>query len=114
MEKQKKKEILAAYKDRTVVGGIYAIKNTVNGKIQILSTTDLQGSKNRFEFSKKTNSCVTMKIQEDWKNFGSDAFAFELLEELVKKETQSLKEFNTDIKVLEEIWHEKIDSEKLY
>ena len=96
------------------MGGIYAIKNTVNGKIQILSTTDLQGSKNRFEFSKKTDSCVTMKIQEDWKNFGSDAFAFELLEELVKKETQSLKEFNTDIKVLEEIWHEKIDSEKLY
>jgi len=114
MEKQNKKEMLAAYKERKMIGGVYAIKNTANGKILLLSATELQGSKNRFEFSQKTGSCVNVKLQEDWNKLGSAAFVLEILEELEKKDTQTPKEFSDDIKTLKELWLEKLDSEKLY
>ncbi|MEA4988163.1 MAG: GIY-YIG nuclease family protein [Anaerovorax sp.] len=114
MDRQSRKEKIEAYKQRKVIGGIYLIKNTVNGKSLLQSSTDLAGSKNRFEFSCHTGSCMIYKLKKDWEEFGKDVFVFEVLEELVKKETQTPKEFSEDIKTLEEIWMEKLDSGILY
>jgi len=114
MDKPNKKEILATYKERKIIGGVYLIRNTANNKALLLSTTDLQGSKNRFEFSLKTSSCVTLKLQKEWAEFGANSFTMEVLEELSKTDAQTLKEFGDDIKNLEEIWLEKLDSNTLY
>ena len=114
MEKQNKKELQAAYKERKVIGGICAIKNAENGKMLLASVADLQGYKNRFEFSKLTGSCINVKLQKDWKKFGADSFALEVVEELVKKDSQTSEEFDDDIKTLKEIWLEKLDPDKLY
>lgn len=90
------------------------IKNTVSGKLLLLSTRNLQGCINRFDFSKKTNSCVDIKLQKDWQTFGGDVFQLEVLEELEKKVSQTPKEFADDIKMLEELWLEKLNSENMY
>jgi len=111
---QSRKEKINAYKQRRLIGGIYQIRNLINGKCLLQSTTDLAGSKNRFDFSCYTGSCISYKLQKDWTAFGKDSFVFEILEELTQKETQTAKEFSEDIKTLEEIWMEKIDSGILY
>ncbi|MGV8906972.1 MAG: GIY-YIG nuclease family protein [Acetobacterium sp.] len=105
---QTKKESLAAYKERKIVGGIYIIRNSDAGKILLGSATDLPGRKNRFDFSKKTNSCVDLKLQKDWIILGKEKFVFEVLEELEKGETQSMSEFKEDIDVLKLLWMEKL------
>ena len=109
-----KKELRAQYREREVIGGVYAIKNVANGKILIDSAVNLQGFKNRFEFSQKTGSCVNMKLQKDWGQHGSSAFVFEILEELKKGDTQSDKEFKADIAMLKEIWIKKMAGISLY
>ncbi|WZL72389.1 GIY-YIG nuclease family protein [Clostridiaceae bacterium 35-E11] len=114
MKKENRKGLLMAYKERKITGGIYAIRNTTNGKMLLLSTSDLQGCKNRFQFSQKTGACVNMQLQKDWKELGGNVFAFEILEEIEKKDIQTLKEFREDIKVLEELWIEKLKSQELY
>ena len=114
MEKQNKKEKLAEYKERKITGGVYVIKNTANEKSLLASSTNLQGCKNRFVFSQKTNSCVDMKLQNDWKTFGAEAFQLEVLEELEKKDDQTSKEFAEDIKMLYELYLEKSNPEKMY
>ncbi|MDR3644354.1 MAG: GIY-YIG nuclease family protein [Clostridia bacterium] len=114
MEAQSKKEIRAAYKERKVTGGICAIKNTCSGRMLLAAVADLQGYRNRFEFSKATGGCINIKLQKDWDSLGADAFAFEVLEELVKKEAQTSKEFLDDIATLKEMWLEKLDPELLY
>ena len=114
METQNKKMIQDAYKERIVTGGVYAIKNTTNDKNLLLSTNDLQGSKNRFDFSKKTGSCVNLKLQADWDEFGADAFIFDTLDILEKTVAQTQKEFSDDLKLLLEIWLGKTAPEKLY
>ena len=112
LDKQNRKKILAAYKQRKIIGGVYAINNTVNGKILLVQTSDIEGSKNRFEFSKKTNSCISFQLQKDWKTFGAEAFSFEVLEKLEKKDTQTLKEFQEDLRVLYNILLEKMDQDQ--
>jgi len=114
VKNQNRKEMLMTYKERKVIGGVYVIKNTENGKMLLLSGTNLQSCKNRFEFSQKTGSCVNLKLQQDWKKLGGDIFTFEILEEVEKKDTQTEKEFIEDIKLLEQILIEKLDSDKLY
>jgi hypothetical protein len=114
MDQPGKKELIAKYKERKIIGGVYAIKNGVTGRSLLLSAQDLQGSKNRFEFAQKTGSCVHPKLKDDWEAYGGKAFSFEIFEELEKMETQTPDEFKEDIKVLAEIWLEKFDSVELY
>ena len=114
MDNKSKKELQAQYKEREIIGGICAIKNTLNNKILLEGTTDLQASKNRFEFSQKTGSCVHMKLQSDWSKQDGGQFIFEVIEELKKGDTQTAEEFKADIDVLMEIWLEKLSDRDLY
>ena len=110
----RKKELQTEYSGREVTGGVYLIRNTANNRILINAATDLQSSKNRFDFAQKTGSCIDMKLQKDWSEYGSATFAFEVLDELKKGETQTDAEFKSDISLLKEIWQEKMSSENLY
>lgn len=114
MDKPNKNELKARYKERTMIGGVYVVRNTQNGKFLLESAQDIQGSKNRFDFSQKTNSCVSMKLQKDWAEQGAQTFAFELLEELTKGETQTDAEFKADLQILKEMWAEKLGSQGAY
>lgn len=114
MEQSRKKEIIAAYKQKEVTGGVYAIACIPADRIWIKGDLDLQGAANRFNFAVTINSCVLPKMQADWSAHGPKAFTFEVLEEMKKKETQTLAEFRQDVATLEELWREKYDPKKLY
>ena len=114
MEKQDRRTMQQEYRERTVVGGVYAIKNKVNGKVLIESAQNLQAAVNKYEFSMKMDSCVNMKIQRDFAECGKEAFELEVLESIEKKDTQTDKEFASDVKLLEELWKERFDSATQY
>lgn len=114
LDKQNRKELIQNYKERKIIGGIYCIKNTENGKILLQATVDLQGGLNRYEFAIKTGSCVSVFLQKDWAVYGKDVFVVEVLDRLEKKEEQTQKEFLQDIKDLGQLWKEKFDKEQLY
>ncbi len=107
MDKQSRKDIAAQYKTRTMTGGVYCIRCTETGQVWLHKTTDMQGSKNRHTFSLSTKTCPEPSMLKDWKAYGSEAFKFEVLEELTKKETQTAEEFASDIEVLFEMRQEK-------
>lgn len=108
---QARRELKSQYKERKKTGGVFVIRNMATGRALLLAAADLQGSKNRFEFAQKTGSCIDLKLQKDWAEQGGGAFAFEVLEELEKGETQTDAEFREDIAVLKEIWQEKLAGE---
>lgn len=114
MDKDRKKEILAAYKEMKTIGGICAVRNTVTGKILVISAPDVKGYRNRFAFSQQTDTPVHVKLTDDWRKHGSDAFVLDILETIEKKETQTDREFADDIKVLRELWLEKLDPAQCY
>ena len=110
----RKKELQSQYSGREVTGGVFLIRNTVNNRILINAATDLQSSRNRFDFAQKTGSCIDMKLQKDWAEHGSAAFALEVLDELKKGETQTDAEFKADVSLLKEIWLERMAEEDQY
>jgi hypothetical protein len=113
-DKKTKKELIAQYKGREIIGGVYVIRNTLNNNLLLRAAKDWQGSKNRFEFSLKTGSCVDMKLQNDWNKQGGEQFVFEVLEEFKKTETQTEKENKADVEVLREKKKKKMSDRDLY
>jgi len=111
MEKRTKKDIIAEYKERAIVGGVYVIRNLVNQKVWLDAVIDLKGSINRFDFSVKTGACVVMKLQADWRAMGKESFALEVLETIEKPLEQSLEAFKADMAVHRALWFEKLDAQ---
>ena len=107
MDKQQRREAAAAYKTRRMQGGVFQIRNTGTGRILLRRTADLRGSQNRFQFAQMTGSCTDYALQAEWGRDGK-AFVFEVLEELVQKETQTEAEFKADVEALFELWQEKL------
>jgi group I intron endonuclease len=102
----RKKELKQQYKETKTEAGVYAIKNKQNGKIFVGSTRNLKTlSGRRFELEMGTST--NQVLQNEWKEFGKEAFVFDVLEVLKKKETRYFDEKN-ELKKLEEAWLEKL------
>lgn len=113
-DKQRRKALSAAYKEKPAAGGVVAIVCAATGRRVIQATPDLQGMKNRFRFSVATGSCILGKLQADWNRLGADAFSLEVLEELSQKPDQDARSFRQDLQTLEALWREKYSPQQLY
>lgn len=61
----KRKDIIKAYKDRKLIGGVYKITNMVNGKYITGYAANLQSVRNHFQFALATGSTIHPKMQKD-------------------------------------------------
>ena len=111
---QSKKELQNRYRERDIIGGVYAIRNTLNKKVFLDAAADLRGMRNRFEFARKTGSCIHVKLQSDWNDHGGEQFVFEVLEELQKGDTQTAEEFKADLMLLKKMWLENLSDAEFY
>lgn len=111
---EKKKELAQQYLQREIIGAVYALCNTENGKRLVMTTVDHKSSQNRFQFAQSTNLCTDIKLRDDWAKYGAASFEYETLETLKKEESQSMQAFQEDLDALKEIWLEKLDPTALY
>jgi hypothetical protein len=70
------------YKEMPKRAGIFQVKNLKSGKVLLGSTKNLHGPLNRHRFMLSNGLHPNAALQEDWKELGPEAFAFEVLEEV--------------------------------
>ncbi|MDR1604583.1 MAG: GIY-YIG nuclease family protein [Gracilibacteraceae bacterium] len=112
MKSETRKGLVSAYRERKVVGGVFAVRHTKHGKRLLNVTSDVQGSRNRFDFMKNTGACYHHKLRSEWSD--NPPFVFEVLEELEKGEAQTDAEFKNDLETLRELWLDKLRDEEFY
>ena len=110
MDKPSKKDLSAKYKTRVQTGGVYCVRCAKSEQVWVHKTTDIKGAKNRYDFAAATKTCPEPGMLDAWKKYGTDAFTFEVLEELTKAEAQTDLEFSDDIAVLFDMWQDKLQS----
>lgn len=110
----RRKELIKQYKERKIVGGIYRIMNTVNGQFYLNKTKDMQGAKNMFQSYYAMGMCAHPRLAKAWKEYGEEAFTFEVLEYWEKDAEQTECEFEKDLAELYEIWDAKLPRENRY
>ena len=108
---ESQRQLLAAYKQRPIVGGVCAIRCPAAGRTLLLAAPNPEGQRNRFAFSVSTGACVHAALARDWRVFGADSFTFEVLETLERGPGQTDAAFRADLEILRDIWRDKLTAE---
>ncbi len=97
-----RKELKEEYKQMKFKMGVFQIKNNINGKIFIGSSLDLKAiwyaQKLQLDMGMHQNS----ELQKDWKEFGSENFSYEILDEINQTEDKPI-DYKKEIKTLEDM-----------
>ena len=109
-----RKQAIYEYKEKKTTGGVYKITNTESKKSLIKGEIDLSSMENRFNFSVKTNSCLNLKLREDWNKYGANSFTFEVLEEVEMKSEMDRRQFKKQLDELADKYSEKMNKDELY
>lgn len=107
MNADRKKQLKDAYKAKPVVGGIYCIRCSGNGRAYIQPSVDIEGLQNRYRFAIDMGTSPDPSLRGEWEKYGSSSFSFTVLDRLEKKADQSQAEFADDVRALYEIWLER-------
>jgi len=86
MKGEDRKAAVAAYKERKVEAGIYAIRCLPSGRIWVGGAPDLSTIQNRHWFILRQGGHTHRPLQEAWATHGSEAFTFEIVERLDEEE----------------------------
>jgi hypothetical protein len=104
----KKKELKREYQQNQPAMGVWQIRNIVNDKVLVGAALNLPGILNRHQFQLKMGNHPNQKLQAEWNEFGSENFAFEILDELAPREEPGY-DYRTDLAFLEDLWLEKLE-----
>lgn len=102
-----RKDINREYMERVKPAGVYQVKNTVNGKVLLGSSLNLEGPLNRHRFMLKIGSHTNKELQNDWNELGSDKFIFEILDVVNIKDDPNFN-LKDELTLLEQIWLEEL------
>lgn len=99
----RRKELKLAYKLNPPPMGVCQLKNQVNGKLLVISSMNLHGKKNSWQFQLTANCHPNKTLQTDWNQYGPDAFTFEILE-TIKSEELAQEDWREATSALEDKW----------
>ena len=102
----RKQELKQQYKETKFEAGVYQIKNTKNDKLFIESTMNLK-TINGKRFTLDMGSYQNKLLQNEWREFGAEAFSFEVLEILEIPE-EGYFDAKDALKKLKEKWLDKL------
>jgi hypothetical protein len=102
-QKQLKKE----YQQTRRAIGVFLIRNNLNDKVFLAAGVNLPGLINRHKFQLIHGNHFNKELQVDWNAFGSNNFAFEIVDELSPRAAAELDE-RAEVEFLEKLWLEKL------
>lgn len=87
--------------------GVFLIRNMVNDKIFLGVGLDLPGKINRLRFELSLGKHGNSRLQNEWNEFGSNNFAFEILDQISPTANPD-RDPREDLQSLEDLWLEKL------
>ena len=106
MDAERKKELINDYKRTPRAYGVFSVTNLRNGRKLLVAAPDIDARMRRHRLQLTTGGHAVKELQQDWSEIGEDGFEFEVLERIVPDDADA--DISGDLKVLEELWHEKL------
>ena len=83
---KQRRELVRQYKQSGPVMGVYAIRNLATGRVLLGAGLNAEGALNRHRFELQLKTHRNAALQADWNALGAEAFRFELVDRLKKKD----------------------------
>ena len=104
-----KKELKDQYKQMKFKMGVFQIENTVNGKIYIESSLDLNSIWNRYRFQLNGGLHKNAELQKDWTKYGEEKFSYKILGEIEQTDAGNV-DYRREVKKLEKLIVEELQN----
>jgi hypothetical protein len=102
MKSEARKAAVAAYKERKVVGGVYAVRCTASGETWVGRWPNIETIQARLWFTLRQGTHPKKELLEAWRSHGESQFGFEILERL--NDETSCYTRDSDLKDLASRW----------
>lgn len=106
MKSEARKAAVAAYKERKIVAGIYAVRCEATGETWVGQWTDIETIQARLWFTLRHGSHLQKEMVEAWREHGEAQFSFEILEKLEEETSSYMRASN--LKDLAAHWRDKL------
>jgi hypothetical protein len=112
----RRKQLVHEFKQRPPAAGVYRIVNERTGKVLLGSAMNLASVRGKLEFARATNTpgALDHRLSKDVREYGLDAFRFEVLEVLEVGTGRTQAQAREDLEALEALWRERLSAEELY
>lgn len=109
-DKASRKALIEQYRQTRPDAGVYRIINGVTGRWYLGSDTDIDTVAGKMAFAQSTGiyGVLPGNLRQDVLRDGFENFSLEILERLPVKPETTPQELNDDLKVLEELWRDKL------
>jgi hypothetical protein len=101
------KELKNEYKLKKFKVGVFQIRNTINEKIYVDSSPNLDAIWNRIRVELNFGNHRNETLQKEWKEFGAENFRFEILSEIEQNDSSS-SDYNKEAKQLAEMFIDEL------
>jgi hypothetical protein len=101
------KQLKQNYKETPRAMGVFLIRNNLTDRIFLAAGIDLHGLINRHKFALGHGSHANKQLQADWNEFGSDNFAFEIVDQISPRPGIEVDN-RAEVASLEDLWLEKL------
>jgi hypothetical protein len=101
MDGNRRAELKAAYREMPTYYGVIKLTNTEDGRAFIASYPNLKNKELVLRAQLDDGKHPNKMLQTDWREYGGDAFAFEVLEQ---KDASKVSDARYAAKQLEEQW----------
>lgn len=101
------KQLKEDYKQKKFPIGVFQIRNTINNKILVGSSTNLDAIWNRHKAELKLGGHRNQILQKEWNEFGEDNFSFEILYTIDQKDGDTI-DYNKEVKKAEELFIDEL------
>ena len=105
-----KKELTQQYKNAVLPMGIFQIRNIVNGKIYLETSTNLDKIWNRHRTELRFAKHENQSLQADWNLHGEANFVYEILAELSQEIDKTAAQNKQELKLLEKMYLDELQS----
>jgi hypothetical protein len=101
------KELKEEYKAKKFRIGVFQIRNTINGKIYIDGSLDLNAIWNRNRVELNFGTHRNNVLQKEWKEFGEENFRYEILSEIDQSDGEQI-DYKKEVKLLTEMFVDEL------
>ena len=91
--------------------GVFLIRNEVDDKVLIAAGLNLPGTINRHKIQLHHGIHPNKRLQQDWNEFGSNNFSFEIVDELAPRDEPGIN-YQEELDRLEDFWMERLQPYK--
>jgi hypothetical protein len=106
-----RKAAIAAYKERPVVAGVFAVQCTATGQAWVGTSTHIDTHQNGLWFTLKLGGYPYPSLQQAWNEHGPQDFRFEQLDRL--PEDVSALRRGDELKKRATLWAARLQAERL-